>query len=88
MAKILVKTPITSNGRDVVVDANNQVRYKETIVEKGHPKTGPQAVFEKMNRSLPQIRKFIIEPYNEPGDGSVEAPSISGKPNKGNTVKK
>lgn len=77
MAKILVKTPITSNGRDVVLDAEGKVRYKETVVEAVARKT-----FEKMNLKLPPIRKFVIEPYDE-GDGSVEAPSISGKPNKG-----
>lgn len=78
MAKILVKTPITSNGRDVVLDAEGKVRYKETVVEAVARKT-----FEKMNTKLPPIRKYIIEPYNEPGDGSVEAPSISGKPKTG-----
>lgn len=77
MAKILVKTPITSNGRDVVIDAEGKVRYKETIVEAAARKT-----FEKMNTKLPPIRKFIIEPYND-GDGSVEAPNISGKPKPG-----
>lgn len=77
MAKILVKTPITSNGRDVVLDAEGKVRYKETVVEAVARKT-----FEKMNTKLPPIRQFKIEPYTE-GDGSVEAPSISGKPKTG-----
>jgi len=84
MAKILVKTPITSNGRDVVIDAEGKVRYKETIVEEGNyrRREGARYTFEKMNQKLPPIRRFIIEPYTEPGDGSVEAPNISGKPNK------
>lgn len=74
MAKILVKSPITSNGRDVVLDAQGKIRYKETIVEAAAQKT-----FEKINRTLPPARKYIIEPYTG-GDGSVTAPSISGKP--------
>lgn len=68
MAKILVKTPITTNGRDVVLGTDGKVKYKESIVEaKARP------TFEKINRQRPQALKFIIEDYND-GDGSVTSP--------------
>lgn len=69
MAKILVKSPITSNGRDVVLNAQGQIRYKETVVE-----ANARPIFEKMNRKKPQALKFIIEDYTE-GSGTVTAPA-------------
>ena len=68
MANIKVKSPITTNGRDVVLDASGRVRYKETIVD-----ARSRATFEKINRQKPQALKFIIEDYHE-DDGTVTAP--------------
>lgn len=82
MAKILVKTPITSNGRDVVIDAMGKVRYKETVVEKR-----AAATFEKINRTLPPIRRYIIEDYTGPGDGSVIVPTNNPVPPKPKKLK-
>lgn len=59
MAKIKVRTPITTNGRDVKLGSDGKVMYSETIVEAA---AGP--VFEAMNRKLPQALKRIIEPFN------------------------
>ena len=67
MAKILVKTPITSNGRDVKLNSEGKVMYSETIVEAA---AGP--VFERMNKHLPQALKRIIEPFNEAENKPVE----------------
>lgn len=67
MAKIKVKTPITTNGRDVKLDSVGKVMYSETIVEAA---AGP--VFERMNKQLPQALKRIIEPFNEAENKPVE----------------
>lgn len=71
MAKILIRTPITSNGRDVVIDGNGQIRYKETIAE-----DAAMPIFEKLNAKLPPVLRAMITPYSD-GDGSIEAPLIS-----------
>jgi len=67
MAKILVKTPITYNGRDVKLGPDGRILYRETIVEAA---AGP--VFTRMNKTLPQTLKRIIEPYNEADNKPVE----------------
>lgn len=74
MAKILVKTPITTNGRDVKLNAEGRVMYSETIVEAAAKK-----VFEDMNKRLPQALKRIIEPYNEADNKPVEKEVTSNK---------
>lgn len=67
MAKILVKTPITTNGRDVKLDNEGRVMYTETIVEAA---AGP--VFQRINKTLPQALKRIIEPFNVEENKPVE----------------
>lgn len=67
MAKILVKTPITTNGRDVKLSPEGKVMYSETIVE-----AAAKPVFERMNKTLPQALKRIIEPFNEAENKPVE----------------
>lgn len=74
MAKIKVKTPITTNGRDVKLDGEGKVMYSETIVEAAAGK-----VFEDMNKRLPQALKRIIEPFNEADNKPVETEVTSNK---------
>lgn len=67
MAKILVKSPITSNGRDVVLGPDGRIRYKETVLE--YP---AKEIYEKMNRKLPEALRYIITPFD--GEGTITAP--------------
>jgi hypothetical protein len=64
MAKILVKTPKTTNGRDVKLGPDGKILYSESIVE-----SAARPIFEKMNTQLPQALKRIITDYD--GDGTV-----------------
>lgn len=64
MAKILVKTPRTTNGRDIKLGADGRVLYSESVVE-----AAARPIFEKMNTHLPQALKRIIVNYD--GDGAV-----------------
>lgn len=60
MAQIIVKSPVTTNGRDPFLNGGQQV-FKTTIVEAA---AGP--LFEKMNLKLPDHLKRVIAPYPEP----------------------
>ncbi len=57
MAKLLIQTPITSNGRDVVLDDKGQIRYRDTIVEDN--KT-VRSTFEKLNKRTVQKKQKLI----------------------------
>jgi hypothetical protein len=65
--KILIKTPITTNGRDVVIGADGRVKYKEAIAPAGTRKG-----IERINKLLPDALKHKIEEYTD-GDGTVTA---------------
>lgn len=56
--KILVKKPMTYNGRDVVLDDSGKIMYKDTIVMATAKRS-----FEKMNDKLPPALRYVIEPY-------------------------
>ena len=55
MAKILVKTPVTSNGVNPILDAKGQIVYKETILELPAKK-----ILDKANDKLPAHLKKVI----------------------------
>jgi len=65
-AQILIKSPVTSNGRDPILDANGQRTFKETIAM-----ASAKGSFEKINAKLPEHLKHIITDYTEPG---IQAP--------------
>lgn len=69
MAKILVRSPVTSNGRDVVIDNEGKVRYKETILEGSARK-----ILEQMNSKLPPVLRKVITDYDE---NEVAAPPVN-----------
>lgn len=72
MARILVKTPVTYNGRDPIMEGGQQV-YKETILEAA---AGP--ILEKINTKLPPHLKKIITPIKD-GETIKEAPKTKAK---------
>lgn len=77
MAKILVKTPKTTNGRDVKLGPDGKVLYSESIAE-----AAARPIFEKMNRQLPPALKRIIVDYD--GDGAVIVEPLLKKQSKKN----
>ncbi len=54
--EILIKSPITSNGRDPIMGPDGRQTYKETIAMASARKT-----LEKQNEKLPTHLKMIIE---------------------------
>lgn len=74
-AQILIKSPITSNGRDPIMGSDGRIQYKETIVM-----AGARGNFEKINAKLPTHLKMIIEDYNPDAEVKetepVEAPKV------------
>lgn len=63
MGKILVKSPVTSNGRDPIMSADGKIVYKETILN-----AAAKPVLEKINTKLPTHLKKVISdivPNNE-----------------------
>ena len=60
MAKILVKSPRTTNGTDPVIDEDGKMLYTETILE-----AAAKPVLEKMNAKLPKHLKKIITDFKE-----------------------
>ncbi len=58
MAQILVKTPVTSNGRDPIMDEDGKQIFKETILD-----AAAQSIIEKQNLKLPTHLKKKISPY-------------------------
>lgn len=59
MGQILIKTPVTSNGRDPIMK-DDKIVYKESIVEEA-----AKPIFEKINAKLPTHLKRIIAPVGE-----------------------
>lgn len=68
MAQIIVKTPITSNGRDPYME-NGKMLYSETILE-----AAARPILEQHNNRLPTHLKHIIEDYS-PQEGEVTKPT-------------
>ena len=64
--KILIKTPITTNGRDLKI-VGGQIQYSEAIA----PEAARKGI-ERINKLLPDSLKHKIETYTE-GDGTVTA---------------
>jgi hypothetical protein len=60
MGQILVKSPVTSNGRDPIMGEDGKITYRETILE-----AGAKPVFEKINAKLPTHLKHIISDITE-----------------------
>jgi len=60
MGNVLIKTPITTNGRDPLMGADGKMKYKESIVTDLAGK-----LIEKANAKLPAHLKKIIEPIAE-----------------------
>lgn len=58
MGQILIKKPITTNGRDPLMKGGS-VQYKETIVE-----DSARTAFERQNKTKPEHLKLIIEDYD------------------------
>lgn len=58
--KILVKTPVTTDGRNPLLDEKRQQVFKTTILEKA-----AQPILEKLNQKLPDHLKKIIEPIKD-----------------------
>lgn len=54
--QILIKTPVTSNGRDLVMGEDGKRIFKETIVE-----AAARPLFEKINETRTTSLKHIIE---------------------------
>lgn len=63
MAQIRIKTPITSDGIQLVLDASGRVTYREDYADARSKKD-----FERQNNKLPNNLKMIIE------DVEVETP--------------
>ena len=70
-AQILIKSPITSNGRDPIMGADGKIMYKETI-----GMIAAKATLEKINEKLPTHLKHIITEIKP----EVETPKAN-KPN-------
>ena len=68
-AQILIKSPVTSNGRDPILDANGQRTFKETIAM-----ASAKGSFEKINAKLPGHLKHIITDYNPDAEKPAEVP--------------
>lgn len=63
--QILVKTPLTTNGQDVVFDENDKRTYTESILLDSPGKYGARAILEHRNSTLPPALKMIISDYVE-----------------------
>lgn len=66
---IIVKTPVTSNGRDPILN-NGTITYKETIME-----DAAREIVEKQNKFRPTHLKKIIESYSPNADVKVSKPT-------------
>lgn len=61
MAEILVKSPVTTNGRDPKIDSEGKVQFKETILD-----ASSKATLLKINEKLPQHLKKVITDIKDP----------------------
>jgi hypothetical protein len=79
MAKqILVKTPLTSDGSNIIFDENDKRTYTESILLDVPGKYGARAILEQRNTTLPPGLRCIITDYVEETVASVvPAPVIS-----------
>jgi len=76
--QILVKTPLTTNGTDIVFDENDKRTYTESILLDVPGKYGARAILEQRNSTLPQGLKCIITDYvEEVVEGAPAAPVVS-----------
>ena len=73
-AQILVKTPITSNGRDLIMGADGRIQYKETIIM-----AAARGNIEKINAKLTSSLKWIIEDYNPDAEVKETEPAEAPK---------
>lgn len=79
MGKILVKTPITSNGRDIVLGQDGRPRYRETILNDQPGRGGARAALESINRQRPPVLRHIIESYNDADNKPIEKEVVQNK---------
>lgn len=76
MAKILVKSPVTSNGRDPIMSAEGKIVYKETILN-----AAAKPVLEKINSKLPtHLKKVITDIVDNPEVPPVKTKKPETKP--------
>lgn len=67
---ILVKTPITSNGRDPYLDGTGKMIYKETVLQ-----DAALPIITSQNKLRPtHLKRVIVENY-VPGEGEVTKPT-------------
>jgi len=71
--QILIKSPITSNGRDLVMGEDGRIQYKETIAM-----AAARAGIERINTKLPSALKHIIEDI-KPEKPAAEKPKTDDK---------
>jgi hypothetical protein len=75
MAEILVKTPITTNGRDPLIGADGKLVYKETILN-----ASAKATLERINTKLPgSLKKIITDVKPEAVNPAKTANNETGK---------
>lgn len=67
MAEILVKTPMTTDGVNVVLGADGRIRYTESILG-----IAAKPILEKMNNQKQQALKMIIEDYKPAAEKVTE----------------
>lgn len=72
MGELLIKSPVTSNGRDPIMGEDGKITYRETILNDSPGPTGTRATFEKINLKLPTHLKHIIEVYTGETGKSTE----------------
>lgn len=72
--QILVKTPLTENGRDPVIGDDGRQVYTESILLDTPGKHGARGILEDRNAGLPKSLKMIIEDYTPTGDPSTAPP--------------
>lgn len=60
--KILVKTPVTTNGTNVLIQDGRMV-FRETILSRG-----AKPHLERLNKTLPENLKHVIEDYPPASD--------------------
>ena len=76
MAKILVKSPITSNGRDPILSEDGKMVYKETILS-----AGAKPILEKINSKLPtHLKRQITDLKVDSEAPPPKKPVIATKP--------
>lgn len=57
MAEIIVKTPLTTNGRDPIIGDDGKPEFRIDILN-----AAARPIFEKMNTKLPKhLQKVIID---------------------------